>query len=343
VTRRVQYDHVAARARPAAKILAQQAGDALPAVTLRAGGETWEPVADLLASDRFAQEFVVETERDDGASLRFGDGVLGRRPAAGTSFALTLRQGGGPAGNVGADALRHVVTSEAVVAVRNPLPATGGQGPESAERIRLAAPVAFRTQARAVTEADYQAMTERHPQVQKAMATRRWTGSWYTMFVTVDRRGGAAVDATFEGELRAFLEPVRLAGHDLEIDGPRFVALDVALRVCVRPGYVRADVQEALLDAFGSAERSVGGRGFFHPDNVTFGQPIYLSAVIAAAMAVPGVAWVEPVRFQRWGKPARGEIADGRIAFDRLEIARLDNDRNAPEHGKLELVMEGGL
>jgi hypothetical protein len=58
---------------------------------------------------------------------------------------------------------------------------------------------------------------------------------------------------------------------------------------------------------------------------------------------VPGVRWVEPVRFQRWGERSRGELEAGRITFDRLEIARLDNDPNAPENGKIEFDMQGGL
>ena len=76
--------------------------------------------------------------------------------------------------------------------------------------------------------------------MQRAAATFRWTGSWHTVFVTADRFGGAAVDAPFEARLRRHLERFRMAGYDLEVDAPRFVALDVALHVCVKPDYFRA-------------------------------------------------------------------------------------------------------
>jgi hypothetical protein len=59
---------------------------------------------------------------------------------------------------------------------------------------KLYAPQAFRTQERAVTEADYAAAAQRHPDVQRAACTRRWTGMFHTMFITVDRRGGKAGD-----------------------------------------------------------------------------------------------------------------------------------------------------
>jgi hypothetical protein len=60
-------------------------------------------------------------------------------------------------------------------------------------------------------------------------------------------------------------------------------------------------------------------------------------------MAAPGVEWVDTVRFQRWGQPARGELSAGYIQLGRLEIARLDNDPNLPENGRMEMIMEGGL
>ncbi|SIK41922.1 Uncharacterised protein [Mycobacteroides abscessus subsp. abscessus] len=60
------------------------------------------------------------------------------------------------------------------------------------------------------------------------------------------------------------------------------------------------------------------------------------------APVVPGVAYVAPLRFQRLGRVAHGELDSGRIVMGRLEIARLDNDPNAPEHGRMLFEMERG-
>jgi predicted phage baseplate assembly protein len=269
---------------------------------------------------------------------------LGREPAVGSSFTATYRMGNGPVGNVGATVLGRVVTNlDGITNARNPLPATGGTAPEPIEQVRLYAPQAFRTQERAVTEADYAVTAQRHPDVQRAAATRRWTGSWYTMFVTIDRKGGRAVDEEFENDLRAFLERFRMAGYDLEVDAPLFVPLDIALTVCVAPDYFRSHVKQTLLETFSNTDLPDGRRGFFHPDNFTFGQPVYLSQIIAAAMRVPGVTWVRSTSFQRWGQDPRGELENGVITFGRLEIARLDNDPNEPENGRIEFEMKGGL
>lgn len=322
--------------------------DALPALALVAGGETWRPQRDLLNSDRFVPEFVVETEVDPRgglrAHLRFGDGTLGRQPAVGTRFSSVYRLGGGVAGNTGADALTELRPAIVGVKVRNPLPARGGTNPEPMAQARLRAPEAFRTQERAVTEADYAAAAQRHPDVQRAACTRRWTGAFYTMFVTVDRKGGRAVTAEFEADLRGFLERFRMAGYDLEIDGPQYVPLDVALAVCVASGYRRAAVKQTLLSAFGTGTLPDGTRAFFHPDNFTFGQPVYLSQIVARAMQVSGVQSVSvpPNGFRRFGQSPHGEREAGLLAIHRLEIARADNDPSLPENGRIDFVMKGG-
>jgi hypothetical protein len=348
VTHAVPYDDATARKSwSAARSVAQNPREALPSVTLGlpGGSVLWKARPDLLESDRFASEFVVELEETGEAFLRFGDGVLGREPE--DHLVARYRVGRGRRGNVGAEAIAHVVqVGLNVDRVRNPLPASGGADPEAVQQVKLYAPQAFRTQERAVTEADYARMAERHPDVQKAVATRRWTGSWYTMFVTVDRKGGRPVDAAFEGEMAALLERFRLAGQDVEIDAPRRVPLDLRLTVCVKPGYFRDQVREALLEALSASDLPGGARGFFHPDNFTFGQPVHLSRVVGAAMRVPGVDWVDPndprFLFQRFGELGNRELENGVINLARLEIARLDNSPSLPENGRLELILEGG-
>src|SRR5437588_2654630 len=199
---------------PAAAAFECQTANVLPAVTLN--NDTWRPRRDLLGSDKFAAEFVAEIEEDGAATLRFGDDVHGTRPAPQTNFDATYRVGNGARGNVGAEAIAHIISHEpAITAVRNPMPAHGGVEPESMEHVRQSAPFAFRTQERAVTPADYAAASERHPQVQRAATTFRWTGSWRTVFVTADRMGGLPVDDDFELAMRRHLERFRMAGHDL--------------------------------------------------------------------------------------------------------------------------------
>ncbi len=310
---------------------------ALPAIWLTDGApEPWQPQRDLLGSDRFARDFVVEVSDDGVASLRFGDGVThGRRPAGGTSLEAHYRVGNGRSGNVGAATIRHLVTSSAgIAAVRNPFPARGGIDPESMTQVRQFAPQAFRVQERAVTAADYAEVLERRADVQRAVAAFRWTGSWHTAFVTADRIGGDSADPAFRAGVRDYLERFRMAGVDLDVRRPAFVPLHVEVTVCVRPGYFAANVELRLREAFGR---------FFDPDAFTFGQPVYLSRLYEVAMSVDGVAHADITTFQRWGALPAQELANGVLPVGKHEIARLDNDPNFPENGKLVLTMAGGL
>lgn len=171
-------------------------------------------------------------------------------------------------------------------------------------------------------------------------ATLRWTGSWHTIFLTIDRTGGLAVDAAFEEEIRDFLEPWRMAGHDLEIDAPSFVSLEITLSVCVKPGYFRSDVKRALMTVFDVRRHPDGTRGFFHPDNFTFGDPVHLSAVLAAAQSVDGVQHVEASIFRRQGETTTA-VPD-KLTTERLEIPRLENHPAFADHGIIGFDMKGG-
>ena len=347
ITFRVAYDDSVARSKPASTALTQDVRQALPAVTLNDGDEDWTARRDLLNSDRFAAAFVVETERDSTAYLRFGDGIsTGKKPEGGTEFVATYRIGNGHAGNVGAEAIARIVSDlKGFQRVRNPMPAAGGADAETMEEVRQFAPQAFRTQQRAVTEGDWAEVAARHPEVQKTVATFRWTGSWYTIFITVDRKGGlsATGDPKFKAEIESFLERFRVAGYDLEINDLVSVALDIRLNICVKDGYFRSDVKQTLLNVFSRYDLPGGGRGFFHPDNFTFGQPVYLSRIYQTAMQVAGVASVEAIRFQRWGKLPNKELENGRLVLASLEIIQLDNDPNFPENGRIDFEMHGGL
>jgi hypothetical protein len=335
-----------------------------PAVSLQvefpSGVTLWQAVPHLLDSPAFADHFVADIDHGGRAMLRFGDGEYGREVAGATSFTAVYRVGNGRSGNVGAEALAHVVEPsggggwvQSIEAVRNPLPARDGADPETIEEVRQLAPAAFRAeQFRAVTEADYVAAARKMPQVAGAVAAFRWTGSWHTVFVGIDPKdpndvitevgGRTRLAPQLERTVRALLTRYRLAGYDLEIVSGRYVPLDVELNVCVARGYFRGDVVAAVRQALSNRINRDGSRGFFHPDNLTFGQAVYISQLYAAVEAVTGVDSVVVVRFQRFGKLANGELRAGVMELGAWEIARLDNDPNFMENGVLRINADGG-
>jgi hypothetical protein len=334
---------------PASALLRIDPRAATPRITALTGtlgpvAEPWSARRDLLSSAADATDFVVEVDDDGQARLRFGDDTNGKRPDPDTAFVASYRVGNGVDGNVGAEAIAHVVGSArgAFEAVRNPIAAAGGVDPEDIEAARRDAPQAFRTQERAVTAADYAAAAERRPDVQRAAATFRWTGSWYSVFVAADRYGGSDIDPRFAAQLRRHLERFRMAGYDLDVASPRYVPLDVMLHVCVKPDYFRSDVLRAVQLELSSQVLPDGRLGVFHPDNFSFGEPVWLSRVIAAAQAVEGVEAVQAERFQRLANPGGTSLEQGVIPIGSQEIAQLANNPNFRERGRITLRAGGG-
>ncbi len=325
---------------------------AVPVITLESPEGTWTPVMDLLGSSDGDNQFVVEMEEDGTANLRFGDGELGRQPAPASSFTARYRIGNGTAGNVGARAISLLVHKESnlsndITRIGNPLPAAGGTAPEPMSEAKLNAPYAFRFGStalqRAIIADDYATIADRNSKIQRAAARLVWTGSWFEAEVGVDVKAAYAAQAdAVAAEIESYLEDYRRIGHDLDARVAEYVPIDLALEVCIAPEYLRGQVKAALLDAFSNRALAGGASGFFHPDRLTFGDDIYLSAIMAAAHAVTGVTAVRVKRLQRQFEASNHEIENGVLLLGPFQIARLDNDPNWPDRGKLEIKVAGG-
>lgn len=341
-------------------VAAMEAVQATPDVSLEvstnaADAKGFTALPDLLRAGPFSPEFVAETTNDGGANIRFGDGVNGRAPATGSYVRATYRIGVGRAGNVGAETLRHLLfpPGSAVPPIddlRNPLPATGGRDRETNDQVKVRAPVAFRSpQMRAVTAADYAEIAQRVPGVSGAVARFRWTGSWLTVFLIVDAKDRDELDAGLAERIADYVRRFTQAGYDLEVRPASYVALDLELFVCVAASRFRTDVEEAVSRALSSKRLPDGSLGFFHPDRFGFGQPLYLSALYAAVLAVPGVESVTARRFSRYldddplpGRPLTAANVDaGLITVGEVEVLELLGDPSLPERGTLTITTGG--
>ncbi len=317
------------------------ADQAAPAIGLTGsfdGAATpWTPAPDLLASGPADPNFVVEIETDGTAYLRFGDDTNGLRPPSGTGFMATYRIGNGTEGNVGAESLIFLAADPRIQACTNPLAAAGGIDPETPAQIRRRAPQAFLTQERAITMADYATVTEANPQIEDAVATLRWTGSWYTVFIAAEPVTGGALGKALRKNLTRYVNRYRLAGQDIKLEGPNYVSLQIALTVCVDPDYFESDVEAALLQVLGN-----GKSALFAPGNFRLGQTVYLSPIYTAARTVAGVKTVTATAFQPQGVATDLYLDKGEIPLGPFQVARMDNDPSLPDHGQLTLVMQGG-
>jgi hypothetical protein len=324
-----------------------------------AAREPWDEVESLVHSDDSAENgdhYMVETDERQRSTLRFGNGTNGRLLPADSIVHAEYQIGGGHGGNIGADQLDNIqpltgALNGAVVAVTNPFDVTDGRDPEPAERIRRNAPEAFRArQLRAVTLADYVKRAEEVSGVSRAVARYAWTGSWRTVRIAIDPTGFTAVgdarsDALWD-ELRPriadHLEAVRLIGEDIELRPPRYVPLEIHVIVCAGEAYWREDLRFVLEQEFSDGWTSDGRRGFFHPDEWTFGQALHRSAIEGRIHRIAGIEHVVSITMKRFSSPMPGipgaEVLE--IGFD--EVVLLANEPDHLERGLIRFEVQGG-
>ncbi|WP_251096593.1 hypothetical protein [Streptomyces sp. Caat 7-52] len=323
---------------------------AVPQLELDDGARLWTARPDLLGSSRVASHLMVETESDGVSVLRFGDGKTGRRPAPGTVFTARYRIGGGSRGNVVRDSLCRLLphpeaTDVSGITVTNPLTAAGGTDPQPTAEVRELAPQTLRSEQRAVTAADNARIAVRNAGVQGAVGRQRWTGSWYAQEVALDPVAALAEDPAVPRLVARLLETRRMAGVDVELARAVPVPLQITLMCCVDSGFPQAQVERRLRDLLSARDLADEGRGFFHPDNLAFGRPVFLSDLVAVAMSVPGVALAQVTHFARMGaRPgATAEaLARGRLEAASREVFRCDSDPDRPESGRVDLELRGG-
>ncbi|MFE7107903.1 putative baseplate assembly protein [Streptomyces sp. NPDC057575] len=333
---------------PASAALAHDPCRALPAVRVHDGEHIWEPRRDLLESGPRDRHFVGELDDDGRLALRFGDGLNGARPTPGARLELRYRLGGGTAGNVGAEAINHLVVCREddapvpVAGVRNPLPALGGVEPEPLQQVRQLAPLDLRrTRLRAVTAEDYAALASALPGVQRAAAEIRWTGSVQEVHVVIDAYGTGTPGPALLDSVAHALETYRRIGHDLVVSPARPTPVDIGLCVTAKPGHQHGQILAELYRVLGRGRLPGGRLGFFHPDALTFGEPVRLSRLVAVAAAVQGVESVQVTRLRRLFDEDRGEREEGVLRLGPLTIATCDNDPDRPENGRLEITLGG--
>ncbi|MEU4421718.1 putative baseplate assembly protein [Actinoplanes sp. NPDC024001] len=254
---------------------------------VRVDGVLWHEVDSL--AGRGPDERVYTTGVDDQGRtvVTFGDGVHGARlPTGYQNVRAAYRVGIGRAANVGAGRISQLLIRPLWVSqVTNPVAAAGGAEPDSPAQARRNIPLSVTALDRLVSVADYEDFARARAGIGRAAARRIGAGGREIVHVTV-----AGVDdepLAEDGIVRALRASLATFGDPqlpvaVAIREP--VLLVIAANVRVHPDHswpiVEPAVRAALLDRLGFERRELA-------------QPAYLSEVIAAAQAVPGVDWVD--------------------------------------------------
>ena len=277
-------------------------------------GEPWEETDSLLKCGPLDQKFSISIDEDGYATISFGDGKFGLKPEDDSLIEAEYRVGSGSVGNVGKDTLTQfennnhnnylphnsrVIVQKVIDSVTNPLPATGGIDIESMDDAKIAGPKSLKDLERAVTLKDYEDLVKREFQneITNARARFVYTGSWDTIFVSVDLKGVVRKNGVDQSELfdriRKYLDRVKMIGYEVQIEEAKYVPIEIGIRVYLQKYFDSEDLRDRIRSSLINKDNSIldGTNGLFHPDNFTFGDPVYASKIYEVLKNAPEVKY----------------------------------------------------
>ena len=320
-------------------------------------------VTSMLRAPAGGFSFVVDTDDELSARLRFRTGALGLAPPSGSVVTARYQIGAGPAGNAAANTTRRLIRSttpvgapcvwldvpdstNATTAARNITPGAGGAPASTLDDVRRDAPQAYTAvPRRAVLISDLPAFAIQVPGVERASAARSWSGSWPVGAVAYESPQtdlGDAADpvaaAALAAVVQSTLDGVRMCGTEVISTTATPIGILIALTVCLYPGSDPDTARAAILASMRPGTPSAPG--LFAPGAHPMGSDVYLSTVTATVAALPQVDAVSVTEARRLSDPP-GTLATV-LVMGPTEIAVCDDDKNFPDRGRIVLSIEGG-
>jgi predicted phage baseplate assembly protein len=272
------------------------------------GYEVWTEVDDFFASGPNDLHYTLNRTTGE---IRFGDGFNGAIPIAAVNnpgsnvVATQYRYGGGTKGNVPGgtlNALRNAVTGIDDNGITNLMPSFGGTDEETLDLAKRRAPMALRSQCRAVTAGDFEYFAMQAGNVARARAFPLFHPDFpgvqipgvITVVIVPDSASPAPMPS--DGLLRtvcAYLDQRRLLTTEVYVVPPTYqkvsVAVDVIASDTADLAQVKRDISSSLLDYLHPLRGGEDGQGW------PFGGTIYFSRIFQRVLSVAGVDTVERV------------------------------------------------
>lgn len=257
---------------------------------VRVDGILWTEVRSFYGS---GSEDTVYTVRHDDAQetiLVFGDGVRGARLPSGVDNVVASYRFGSGAKAPPAGAVTQIARSVlGLRGVRSPVAGRPGRDPDSPEILRTTAPRSLLLLGRAVSVADFEALTSQVLGVVRASAEFAWLPEEQASGVSVRYVGGVS-ESEVLARLRSMAEPTL----HIEVRRAQPLLRRLSLSILVAPRrdveQVRRAVQEELRKAYGVLSIEVA----------PIGGQLWVSRIFEAVQRVPGVVAVS-------GGSVRGE------------------------------------
>ena len=263
---------------------------AAPADTLRVwvDGVLWSRVDSFFGAGPQDAVYTVRHDDEQNTYLTFGDGVRGRRlPSGVKNVVASYRFGAGaaapPAGSI--SQLNGAV--KGLRAVRAPVAAEPGKGPDEPAELRANAPRTALLFGRAVSAADFDALARQQAGVVQTRTEWLWIPTQMQAGVVVQYIGDADAGA-LAAALRSQADPT----VPVEVLKAQPIAATAAVGVEVDARYVKEAVAAAV-----HAELTAPGTGVLSRERASIGGTFWPSALYEAVARVEGVLAVSGLSF----------------------------------------------
>lgn len=260
-------------------------------------GTYYNEISNLyVASGGNTPVFEKKYNQDMTATLFFGDGVRGRMPTPGATYIVTYRTGGGVNGDIVRGSINAPVTvlngvSNITATIENTTKGSGGTAAESVAHAKRYAPYFFRTQYRAVTGEDYNALANSFVGVAgktaKAMASLRKNGAAANvidLFVLAKASETQLERASvaYKKELLDYFQNYKMLTDDIVVSDGVIRTLDLVATLYIDTSN-RRNADNIKQKAASELLR------YFNVDNMEFGQVLSLADLNNFMLQVPEV------------------------------------------------------
>lgn len=294
--------------------------------------QEWRLQESLAFSDLDSQDYVIEIDELDQATVIFGGASGGSIIPVSSIVKVDYRIGGGKKGNVAANTIVTITDAPGLnligAKVYNPQPATGGAERESIEHAISHAPGVFRSLKRAVTSADYEALALNFNGVGKVRAE---LVNWNRVTLYIAPSGGGRVSDVLKSNLLAYFEDKRPLSTLIDIKDVDYVKIYLSAEVGIESYYSKEDMRRKVENAVSE---------LLSFEEVDFAQVIYVSKFYEKIEAIEGVVYVTINDFYREGQPGLDDD-NGKIKLNASEIPRVPGI--AVEDDEVDLEYRAGL
>lgn len=263
---------------------------------------------------RAYRQKVLPEERSPGRdpNTQMMEHQYGAIPPRGAEIVFSYRTGGGKQGNVQAGTLNFLKTAIPYVAqVTNYEAAVNGADAESLEEAVLRAPSMLRSQDRAVTAADFEALTLRGSggaiarSLCSPMSTNQPAGSVSVLVVPQANTDlinlGKGINPeqfylnpALRSQVLNYLDERRLLGTQVQLQQPNYMGVSVQAEVTLEPAYnnpsaqaeILRSLQVALYRYLNPLTGGADGKGW------SFGRPVYPSDIISILQQKAGIQYL---------------------------------------------------